>query len=300
MKQNTQKKDYGYSNIVYLRKPIAASYQIHSSTCPPNLHFHDCHEIMIITQGKYKLYAPQNVYEGEGPCLVFFHLGTYHGSVRVDCEKLSFQCFVVNYAQSIVDEIPDHMIDTEHLHDNDIHIVPISRETRDFLFPIASELVKLYQEHKFEEGIPFESYGYLTVILNNFARLVREGKAISIDGRKDGDNYIYKVVRRIIEQVAVGKDVSVTAIAEEFFVSGSKLSKDFQKVMGITVKSLVDELVLERIKGMLKKGMSNVDVAAACGFSSESYFIQFFYKHMNVSPGNYRKLHSVQGSRGSN
>ena len=94
MKQDMQNKDYGYSNIVYLRKPIAASYQIHNSTCPPQLHFHDCHEIMIITQGKYKLYAPQNVYEGEGPCLVFYHLGTYHGSVRVDHKYFSLKKFL--------------------------------------------------------------------------------------------------------------------------------------------------------------------------------------------------------------
>ena len=64
----------------------------------------------------------------------------------------------------------------------------------------------------------------------------------------------------------------------------------------MTVKSMVDTLVLERIKEMLRRGMSNTEVAEKCGFSSESYFIQFFYKHMGMSPGSYRKNRHTEAS----
>ena len=286
------KTEYRYSTVAYPRKPLTVYYQEHNSTHPPQLHFHDCYEVMFILQGKYEIYAPRSVYKGEGPALVFFHLGTYHGCIRTECEKHAFKCYVFNYQKSIIDAIPAHMIKADGLHDKDVHISPIDKETVDFLIPMAQSLFNSYTEHKYEESIPPESYGYLLVVLNRFAELVRSGKAISFDGRADGDNYIYKIVKDIMELVAAGKDVFVREIAEKYSVSNSKLSKDFQKVMGITVKSMVDELVMERIKTMLKKGISNTEVAAACGFSSESYFIQFFCKHANISPGNYRKLHT--------
>ena len=289
MSQKIQTDGYGFTHMVYIKKPLRSDDQVHTSTLPPTLHFHNGYEIMLITQGKYTLFAPREIYEGDEPCIVFFHTGTYHGCMRQDCERVNFKCSVLNYSQSVIDEIPPKLINIEGLHDKDVHVIPIDKATVDLLAPVFSGLSNAHKAHRYEDNISPECYGYLLVILNKVAELVRQNKAISFEDRNDGDSYIYKVVKTIMELVSEGKDVSISAIADSYFVSSSKLSKDFRKVMGMTVKSMVDTLVLERIKGMLRRGMSNTEVAEKCGFSSESYFIQFFYKHMGMSPGSYRK-----------
>ena len=298
--KESQKAEYRYSTISYPHKPLTVYHQNYETTRPSALHFHNCYEILLIEQGKYKVYAPKNVYEGEGPALVFFNLGTYHGCIRKECEDVSFKCYVFYYQKNILDSIPAHMVNAECLNEKDVHICPLDKETLDFLVPMAQNLCRSYIAHKYEDDIPSESYGYLLVVLNKFAELVRNGKAISFDGRTDGDNYIYNVVKDIMELVEEGKDVSIQQIAEKYFVSNSKLSKDFRRTMGMTVKSMAEELTVERIKAMLKKGVSNTDVAAALGFSSESYFVQFFSKYANMSPGSYRKLYAMGNASAGN
>ena len=278
-----------YRHIRYLRKPIAVSNQTHTVTRPSELHFHDAHEILLVTQGKYRIYAPQKLYEGEGPCIVFFRCGTYHGCVRVDCEKTPFKCYVVNYAQREVDNIPSYMLNVRHEFDKDVLIMHIDEETAAFLGRICHEMWKLYLMYRLSDRILPDIYGYFIVMLNNIADIIKRGDVLSFETGKDDEYYIYKVIKMVLEAVDRGEDISVSSIAEHFFVSSSKLSKDFQKIVGTTLKSLIDKLRLERIKNMLRDGMENKEIAQKCGFSNDSYFIQFFNKHMNMSPGMYRQ-----------
>ena len=68
---------YGYAGVRSFSLPIAIGRQEHRTTKPPQMHFHNCYEVLLVTTGKYQLYAPQKLYEGEGACIVFFGRGVY-------------------------------------------------------------------------------------------------------------------------------------------------------------------------------------------------------------------------------
>lgn len=283
-----------YQHLRYIRRQIGVYKQYITKTRQSELHFHDAHEIMLIKSGRYRLYAPQAIYEGNEPCIVLLKLGTYHGCVKIECEAEPFACYVLNYHQSVVDDIPRYMFDGDELFENDVMRIPADKETISFLDPLFNELAVLVNASNGDDPPPVQTYGYFISVLNVVVSLIRSGKGRAYEATTDSEYYISKVIKIVMESIERGEDVSVSELADRFFVSRSKLSKDFSRTVGITLKQMIDSLRLERIKKMLKAGMDNKQIAAQCGFTNDSYFIQFFDKHMNMSPGEYRRLYSVK------
>ena len=286
---------YDYRHIRLKKRPLTVSKKTYNIT-RSMLHFHDAHEILIIEQGQYKIYSPKLVYEGEGPCIVFFRLGTYHGAVRSNCETLPYIFHVMNFRQSLLNSMPQHPICADGCLDSGTIVIPIDKEILSLFLPMLERLEALSDSYTYEDPMPPLMNGYFAAILNYIYELIADKKGISFDSESDEENYISGVIKATLEAVNRGENITVTALAERFYVSGTKLSRDFSKVTGISIKQMIDTLRLERIKRLLREGKSNIEVAERCGFSNSDYLIQFFNKHMNMSPGAYRQQKSEKPS----
>lgn len=279
---------YDYRHIRLKKRPLTASKKTYTIT-RSMLHFHDAHELLIIEQGQYKIYSPQLVYEGEGPCIVFFKLGTYHGAVRSNCETIPYIFHVMNFRQSVLDGMPGHPVCADKCFDISTIVIPIDKETLQLFLPMLSRIEAL-SDYKYGSPMPLLMNGYFAAVLNYIYELIADGKGIFFNGEGDEENYISKVIKATLESINKGGYPTVTTLAEQFHVSSTKLSRDFSKITGISIKQMIDTLRLERIKGLLREGKSNIEVAELCGFSNSDYLIQFFNKHMNMSPGAYRQM----------
>ena len=279
---------YDYRHIRLKKRPLTASKKTYTTT-RSTLHFHDAHEILIIEQGQYKIYSPKLVYEGEGPCIVFFKLGTYHGAVRSNCETIPYIFHVMNFRQSVLEGMSEHPIYTDNCFGVSTIVIPIDTEMLNLFIPMLERLEVLSDSYTYEMPMPPLMTGYFAAILNFIYELMADKKGIVIDSEVVHDNYISGVIKEAMEAINRGENVTATALAQAFHVSGTKLSRDFNKVTGISIKHMIDTLRLERIKRLLREGRSNLEVAEKCGFSNSDYFIQFFNKHMNMSPGAYRQ-----------
>lgn len=296
MNNTVNKSQYNYRHIRLKPCPLTVSKKIYTIS-GSSLHFHDAHEILVIEQGRYRIYAPSLLYEGEGPCIVFFSLGTYHGAVRVDCESLPYISYVANFRQSLLDDMAQHPICTEGCFDVGTIVIPIDRETLSLFVPLLERLERLSDGCTEETPMPPLMHGYFAAVLNYIYELIAEGKSISFDGDTDLENYIAGVIKAILEAINRGESVTATELAEQFHVSGTKLSRDFANITGLSIKHMIDTLRLDRIKRLLGDGKSNTEVAELCGFANSDYLIQFFNKHMNMSPGAYRKLRASNSVR---
>ena len=279
---------YDYRHIRLKKRPLTASKKTYTTT-RSTLHFHDAHEILIIEQGQYKIYSPKLVYEGEGPCIVFFKLGTYHGAVRSNCETIPYIFHVMNFRQSVLEGMSEHPIYTDNCFGVSTIVIPIDTETLNLFIPMLERLEVLSDSYTYDMPMPPLMNGYFAAILNYIYELIMENKSMSFDGESDEENYISKVIKATLEAISRGENLTITALAGQFHVSGTKLSRDFSKVTGISIKQMIDTLRLERIKRLLSEGKSNIEVSELCGFSNSDYLIQFFNKHMNMSPGEYRR-----------
>ena len=294
MSNSQQKKGYEYRHIYYVNKMVSVSNLTFTTTPKSNIHFHNGYEILLVTQGKYTIYAPNKLYEGEGPCVAMFRFGTYHGCIFSDCESLSASRFVINYTQSFIDSIPMYMLDADQLFENDVSIIPLDNDSFQRMQFLFSEFHRNFSIYKKIETISPKSYGYMTVILNTIGEVLKNSNAILANVCGTDDNYIYDVIRMLLNETESDKPISVSSLSNQFFVSRTKLADDFQRVTGISIKTMIDDLRIERVKKLISLGLSNKEITEQCGFSSDSYFAQFFYRHTNMSPQAYRKLNNIK------
>ena len=134
MSNSVSKKGYEYRHIYYVNKMVFVSNRTFDSTPQANIHFHNGYEIILITRGNYKIYAPNKLYEGSGPCVAAFRLGSYHGCIFSDCETVSANRIVINYTQGFVDSIPSYMLNAKELFEHDVSVVPLDENSFERLF----------------------------------------------------------------------------------------------------------------------------------------------------------------------
>ena len=158
---------------------------------------------------------------------------------------------------------------------------------------LFSELYKFYSNRntlKNSNEILAHLSTYMAVMFNTLTDIYRSSNTVSFNSRKNDDEYIYKVVRELILSVENNQSISIEEMTERFHVGRTKLWGDFKRVTGRNIKQMANEILLERVKTKLRSGLSNREIVEQCNFSGESYFAQYFKKHMEMSPGEYRVL----------
>ncbi len=107
------------------------------------------------------------------------------------------------------------------------------------------------------------------------------------------NNVIYsdcvkKAVSYIQENLSI--QLSVSLVAQNTFVSASKLTKKFKMETGISIGKYIDSLILYRAEqALLKSEMSIMQISELLGFCDQFYFSRKFKENFGITPSEYRK-----------
>ena len=102
------------------------------------------------------------------------------------------------------------------------------------------------------------------------------------------EQYIGDVIRYMSENLSEG--LTADSVAAHFFISRSKLNKDFKRYTSTTFHQLLAEMKMNKAIGFLKRGNTDIrKIAIASGFENESYFFALFKKKMGTTPMQYAK-----------
>lgn len=107
-----------------------------------------------------------------------------------------------------------------------------------------------------------------------------------------------QIVRYMIEHFS--EDLTAETVAQKFFISRSKLYRDFQDYTTISFRQFLIELRISKAKFLLKSGLDIREVATAVGFDNESYFCQFFKKNIGITPLQFAKKVGKETKRRAN
>lgn len=101
-------------------------------------------------------------------------------------------------------------------------------------------------------------------------------------------------VREYMERSYQSPAVYVASLARRFGISTSYLRREFSRAYGLSPVAFLRAVRVGNAKNMLESGYLSIEeIAAQCGFSSTSYFIQVFHKLVGESPDRYRRrVHS--------
>lgn len=95
-------------------------------------------------------------------------------------------------------------------------------------------------------------------------------------------------------QVHVAQDISLTELAMELGISRFYMCHLFKRCTGTTILDYRNELRLTMAKQALVCTDRKVtEIAADCGFGTDSYFCEVFQSAEGISPTAYRKLHKM-------
>jgi LacI family transcriptional regulator len=111
-----------------------------------------------------------------------------------------------------------------------------------------------------------------------------------------GDEDVDRAMRFLRGHAA--RSITVQDIADELSVGRRSLERKFRRLTGGTPDEALRRVRLESAAAMLvKSDASMLEVASACGFSSQSYFSQAFRRAYGTNPGEYRERAKREGRR---
>lgn len=107
------------------------------------------------------------------------------------------------------------------------------------------------------------------------------------------ENRIVGTIRLYIDKHYSDQELSVSFLAERFFISISHLCVIFRKETGITVNKYILDRRMEKAKEYLENDHQRIKkVAQLVGFSDANYFNKVFKKYYGLTPLEYREMKS--------
>ncbi len=108
-------------------------------------------------------------------------------------------------------------------------------------------------------------------------------------------NELISHVNSIIEENIYNPNLSVAMIAEEVALSVNYLRNIYKENTGTSLTTYIADRKLTLICDMLSNTDIPIqDISDKLGFTTKNYFFTFFKKHMNMTPTQYRSMHSNQ------
>jgi AraC family transcriptional regulator len=140
------------------------------------------------------------------------------------------------------------------------------------------------------------------LLLDSWALILAETflRRLSSHGERNGRGSFGKLpargIARVVDHIEDGidQDLRLPSLAAVAGMSVYHFARRFQETVGISPYSYVLVRRIERARALLRRRDERlIDIALACGFSSQSHLTTVFRQCLGVTPGEYRRR--VQG-----
>jgi len=250
-------------------------------------HIHPHYEMVIIPQHKsYEHITSARSYTINEPSVAIFSPFSMHqmNIAYGDCVER----FVFYFGDEMIRDHPVEFKGFEEYQKHSFLWSPLSDDTVAKLRPFFDLLATAYST----EDVTTQKMLFL-IVLNKILSLDKD-QFITVSSANTGN--INNVVRYMSNHFQ--ENITAEDVAQHFFISRSKLNKDFKQHTGISFHSLLNELKLNKAKYLLQNDKMNIkDISSQVGFDSETYFFAFFKKMTGLTPLQYSK---TQGYRFGN
>ena len=99
---------------------------------------------------------------------------------------------------------------------------------------------------------------------------------------------IQQIIKYMQEHLA--EPISAESVAQQFYISRSKLDKDIRKYTMLSFRQLLNELRLCNAEYLLRNPKLKIsDIAVRSGFENENYFFTLFKNYKGTTPLKYQK-----------
>ena len=250
----------------------SSGYMMHSE------HAHHHHEVMFnFSRIPTRHAASGKVRECDSPYILYRAPYTLHSSSTLTTEKYRRYLLAV---QPTVLTAYDGICSLGKLKGQNECLIPVREDQLAMLEPL---LYRLWWANC-DKSIPDRAWiGTLSALLYEIDQLVPD----DLPPARHMPPYIQEMMYYIIENT--GEDLSIETLSDRYFISRSKLLRDFFAATGQSMHRYIIAIRIAHAKRWLAEGVPISIVAQRCGYSQESAFIYMFRRETGVTPGEYLK-----------
>ena len=258
--------------------------------CVP--HLHSSIELIFFTEGRYSVLCDDEEFETEGGDIILIRSNLIH---RIYChtpENGRHFVFAMSLAQllSYVDPFYGqfYLYSFSFCRRGSKTLWKREEAVSNGLYDAAIRLTSLYKNK--EIYADFEARLYFGQILLIMA------KEIGVSPENKENHAVSRSIFDIIGYINrnYGKNITAEYCSKRAAMSYCYFSRSFKRITG---KSFKDYLNMIRIMHgemlLLTTDLPVAQIAAECGFNSQSYFIAEYKRQKNMTPLAYRKAHKI-------
>ena len=236
-------------------------------------HWHDYFEFEIMLDGNYEHICNGKKYttkRGDAWMMSYFD---YHSLRALNDTKVINIGFTPNY---IPDEISNYITSCNNL------LCTFDNDTTEYLYGRCKRL-----RDEFENKAAFYRYNCSSSLLEIIISAIR---MFDNDSTKDAPclpGILQPVIPYLYKNFS--GDLTLSAVAEKFYVSPGHLGFLFKKTFGTSYNNYVNRIRMKHACDMLiSSDMPIREIALKSGYNSQEHFFYTFNKHFNCTPLSYR------------
>lgn len=233
-------------------------------------HIHDKYELSLCSSGNIIVDSSNLHVMITAPCLLLHKPYTVH---LVNSDRIvPYKRQIIYFDREFLANVDPRLADPDRVFTSGFRGIPISAlelaRLKQLMDPLTSDMNKHLR-------LPL-----LIAILREIEHIAPEN---GISG--DGGLYIGEVMKYIRENLSEPLDSNV--IAEHFFISRTKLDRDFRFYTQMTVRKFLTNVRLRNALKSMRSGMTVAGAAACSGFGDVSHFIRTFRQIYGMTPKKY-------------
>ena len=248
-------------------------------------HYHDSYEIYYLFSGDRYYFIKDKTYHAKRGTLVL--IKPYEIHCASNFSKEPYERILISFKKSFLSELISAFqgVNFFKSFENDVHIIDVPPTERAFF---ESQLTSMLAEYK-KDGEASKCF-LKTALSELLLYSQSKGEECREEDHRDAVSKTVSLAAAYINN-NFSEDISLTSVAERFFISPCYLSRTFKRVTGSSFAEYVNGVrIKEASRLLLKTDKSISDIAISVGFKSTTHFGRAFKALVGISPLSYRKM----------
>ncbi len=236
------------------------------------IHYHSRHEFVIINKGLATYATNEGAIKISDMSIVFMPAHTLHNPF------IKNSTVYERYRIKFTDDFAKGILARPQLLDESLKkpfIKQLNKDDFDEIYSTAEQLYKFSNKDNKTDVDKLDECIHLSMLILKS----KNARSVQIPPYESYINEVFQYIKDNYKN-----PLTIQTVAEQFFVSKSKLIYDFNNYCRISILEYITITRIEAAKKYLLKGWSVTATSEACGFSTPSYFIKVFSKIIGLTP----------------
>ena len=269
-----------------------------------SFHMHKMYEVYYLMEGSRKYFIDDSIYLVNAGSLVLIDADSVHKTSSMG--DIPHSRIVVNFRLDFLEDFSDQVkaLNLTSIFKTKFTVLPLSFKYKLTIENILSRLMDLqdYEKHQDanlttdENGISSQavlSKLLLSELLIHIKEYINVLEQKEYESHQIVNNKVDKIIKYICKHYT--EDLTLTSIAEQFYISPFYLSKIFKRSTNLSIVEYINSLRIKQAKELLETSSTKIaEIAEIVGFSSSSHFSRTFKLVTGLSPQQYKKFYSCK------